>query len=88
MSNKTRCDVLVKQMFRTWMKTLLHCGFGQTQVNQMTYEPMHSARSKSLRVTEKISFLFVGQHCRDIVRSEVKCIFYPNFRVKSLRFEL
>jgi len=28
MSNKTRCDVSVKQMFRTWMKTLLHCGFG------------------------------------------------------------
>jgi len=28
MSNKTRCDVLVKQIFRTWMKTLLHCGFG------------------------------------------------------------
>jgi len=28
MSNKIRCDVLVKQMFRTWMKTLLHCGFG------------------------------------------------------------
>jgi len=28
MSNKTRCDVFVKQMFRTWMKTLLHCGFG------------------------------------------------------------
>jgi len=23
-----RCDVSVKQMFRTWMKTLLHCGFG------------------------------------------------------------
>jgi len=28
MSNKTRCDVLVKQIFHTWMKTLLHCGFG------------------------------------------------------------
>jgi len=28
MSKKTRCDVSVKQMFRTWMKTLLHCGFG------------------------------------------------------------
>jgi len=28
MSNKTRCDVSVKQMFRTWMETLLHCGFG------------------------------------------------------------
>jgi len=28
MSNKTRCDASVKQMFRTWMKTLLHCGFG------------------------------------------------------------
>jgi len=22
------CTVLVKQMFRTWMKTLLRCGFG------------------------------------------------------------
>jgi len=26
--SKTRCDIYVKQMFRTWMKTLLHCGFG------------------------------------------------------------
>jgi len=24
MSNKSRCDVLIKQMFRIWMKTLLH----------------------------------------------------------------
>jgi len=56
MSNKTRCDVSVKQMFRIWMKTLLHCGFGSTQVNQMTYEPMHSAQAQSLRVKEKISF--------------------------------
>ena len=53
MSNKTRCDVSVKQMFRTWMKTLLHCGFGYTQVNQMTYEPMHSAQAQSVRVKEK-----------------------------------
>ena len=28
MCNKTGCDVSVKQMFWTWMKTLLHCGFG------------------------------------------------------------
>jgi len=28
MSNKIRCDVSAKQMFSTWMKTLLHCGFG------------------------------------------------------------
>jgi len=28
MSNKSRGHVLVKQMFRTWMKALLHCGFG------------------------------------------------------------
>jgi len=28
MSNKTRSDVSVKQMFRAWMKTLLHGGFG------------------------------------------------------------
>jgi len=27
-SNKTRCDVSIKQMFRAWIKTLLHCGFG------------------------------------------------------------
>jgi len=26
--NKTWCDVLVMQIFRTWMKMLLHCGFG------------------------------------------------------------
>ena len=23
-----RCDVSVKKIFRTWLKTLLHCGFG------------------------------------------------------------
>jgi len=28
MSNKTKCEVSVKRMFRTWKKTLLHCGFG------------------------------------------------------------
>jgi len=28
MSKKTTCDVSVKQMFCTWMETLLHCGFG------------------------------------------------------------
>jgi len=55
------------------------------QVNQMTYEPMHSAQAQSVRVTEKIYFLFVGHHCRDIT-SEDKCIFYSYFRAKSLRF--
>jgi len=79
MSNKTRCDVSVKQMFRTWMKTLLHFGFGSTQVTHMTYEPMHSAQTQSVRVKEKISFGFVLHHCRDITRSEDKCIFYPYF---------
>jgi len=69
MSNKTRRDVLVNQMFRTWMKTLLHCGFGKTQVNQMTCEPMQPAGSKRLRVKEKTSFLFIGQHYRDITKS-------------------
>jgi len=54
----------------------------------MTYEPMHSAQAQSLRVKEKISFGFVGHHCRDITTSEDKCMFYPYFRVKSLRFEL
>ena len=54
----------------------------------MTYEKMHSAQAQSVRVTEKTSFGFVGHHCRDITRSEDKCIFYPYFRVKSLRFEL
>jgi len=24
----TKCDASVKQMFRTWVKTFLHCGFG------------------------------------------------------------
>ena len=83
-----RCDASAKQMFRTWMKTFLHCGFGSTQVEQMTYEPLHSAQAQSVRVNEKISVGFVSHHCRDITRSEDKCIFYPYFRVKSLRFEL
>jgi len=59
MSNKTRFDVSVKQLFRTWMKTLLHCGFGSTQVNQMTYEPMNSAQAQSVRLKEKMSFRVV-----------------------------
>jgi len=88
MSNKTKCDVSVKQMFRTWMKPLLHCGFGSTQVNQMTFEPMHSAQAQGVRVRENISFGVVGHHCRDIARSKDKCVFYPYFRVKPLRFEL
>jgi len=54
----------------------------------MTYEPMHSAQAQSVRDTEKIPFLFVGHHCRDITRSEDKCIFYTYFQVKTLRFEL
>ena len=54
----------------------------------MTYEPLHSAQAQSVRVNEKISFGFVGHHCRDITRREDKCTFYPYFRVKSLRFEL
>ena len=87
-STKLRCDVSAKQIFRTWMKTLLHCGFGKTQVNQITFEPMHSAQAQSVRVKEKIYFGIVGHHCRDITRSYNTCIFYPRFRVKSLRFEL
>jgi len=54
----------------------------------MTYKPMHSAQAQSVRINENISFGFVGHHCRDIARREDKCIFYPYFRVKSLRFEL
>jgi len=46
-------------MFHTWMKTLLHCGFYWTHVNQMTYEPMPSAQAQSVRVKEKIFFGFV-----------------------------
>jgi len=43
----------------------------------MTYEPMHSAQAQSGRVTEKISFGFVGHHCRDNITSEDKCTFHP-----------
>jgi len=32
---KLGCHAYVKQMFRTWMKILLHCGFGESQVNKM-----------------------------------------------------
>ena len=59
----------------------------EAQVNQMTYEPVHSAQAQSVSVNGKISFVFVRHHCRDIRRSEDKCIFYPYFRIKSLRFE-
>jgi len=43
----------------------------------MTYEPMHSAQAQSIRVKEKIYFVFVGRRCCDITRCENKCIFYP-----------
>jgi len=42
----------------------------------MTSEPMQPAQAQSVRVTEKIYFGFVGHHCRDITRSEDKCMFY------------
>jgi len=51
------------------MKTVLHCWFGQTQLNQMTHEPMHSTQAQSVRVKKNISFEFVGHTCRDITRS-------------------
>jgi len=54
----------------------------------MTYEPMHSAQAQSGRVTKKISFGFVGHHCRDITLSKDECISYAYVRVKSQRFEL
>jgi len=54
----------------------------------MTYEPMHSSQAQSARVKEKISFGVVGHQCRDITRRYDKCILYPYFQVKSLRFEL
>jgi len=38
---------------------------------------MHSAQAQSGKVTEKISFGFVGHHRRDITSSEDKCIFHP-----------
>jgi len=43
----------VKQKFCTSMKKLLHYVFGYTQVNQMTYEPMHSAQAQNVRVMKK-----------------------------------
>jgi len=43
----------------------------------MTHEPMHSAQAQSVRVTEKISFGFVGHHCREITGSEDAYICYP-----------
>jgi len=35
-----------------------------------------SAMSQRVGVTAKISFGFVGQHCRDITRSDDKFMFY------------
>jgi len=49
---------------------------------------MHSAQAQIVGVKKKIPFGFLGHHCRDIARSEDKCVLYPYFRVKSLRVEL
>ena len=62
-------------MFRTWMKTLLHCGFGETQVNHMTYEPMHSAQAKKFEESRKKKNLFVGHHCRNIQEVRINVYF-------------
>ena len=50
MSNKAKCVVLVKQLFRTCIKTLLHCGLVKLK------EPMHSTQTQSARVIEKNIF--------------------------------
>jgi len=67
----------VKQKFRSWMKILLHCLFGSTQVSQMTYEPMHSAQAQSVRVTKQyiLVLLLTIVATRNITKSEDKCIF-------------
>ena len=55
----------------------------------MTYEPRHSAQAQSVRVKEKYLLdLLVIIATTLQSRSEDKCIFYPYFRVKSLRFGL
>ena len=51
MSNKARCVVLVKQMFRSWMKRLLHF-VGLVKLK----EPMHPTQTQSVRVKEKNIF--------------------------------
>jgi len=42
----------------------------------MTYEPMHSAQAQSVSVKEKISFGFIGHHCRDITRSYFMNVYF------------
>jgi len=54
----------------------------------MTYKPMHSAQAQSAKVTEKIFFICWSPLSRHYKGSECRCILYPYFRVKSLRFEL
>jgi len=43
-------------MFRIWIKTLLHCGCGKSQTDQMTYEPMHSAQEQCKSEGKNIFF--------------------------------
>jgi len=50
--NRIMFNTAAKQMFCTWMKTLMRCGFGETQANQMTCEPTHSAQAQSRKVKE------------------------------------
>jgi len=49
---------------------------------------MHSAQAQSVRVTEKIYFYLLVTIVATLQEDEDKCIFYPYFRVKWLRFEL
>jgi len=59
-----------------------------SQVNQMTYEPMHSAQEQSVRVNEKISYGFVGHHFATLQGVRINVYFILISEVKSLRFEL
>jgi len=86
MYDKTNGHFPAKQMFRTWIKTLLHCGFGQTYVNQMTYEPMFSAQAQSLGATK-----YIYNELITIVASsqEVRInIYFPSIPGQVASFEL
>jgi len=69
-------DLPVKQKFRTWMKILLHYVFLLNSSKSDDLRTNALSTSTKCKNHEKKYFDFVAHHCRDITRSEDKCIFY------------
>jgi len=69
MSNKTRRDISVKQMFHTWMISFvaLWVWLNSSKSDDLRTNAFSTSTKRKSQI--KTSFGFVGHHCRDITRS-------------------